>query len=190
MSDIDAYLKSASIALTSIDSAVIERASDLCIDCIRSGGTIYFCGNGGSAVDSQHLAGELVSRFRMERRAIPAVAVTANSAVITAIANDYDFSEIFSRQIEALGRPGDVLVAISTSGNSVNVLKAVETAKEISMKTIGFTGDAVCGLSELTDICLKVSSDETSHIQEALLVAGHAICAAVEKAVATLPESS
>lgn len=183
MSDYDAYLESARLALASIDSASVERASDLCIECVRSGGTIFFCGNGGSAVDSQHFAGELVGRFRRERRPISAVALTANSAIITAIANDYDFSEIFSRQIEALGRPGDVLVAISTSGNSANVLKAVETARGISMKIIGFTGARICALPGMSDICVKVSSEETSHIQEALLVAGHAICDAVEKAV-------
>ncbi len=189
MSDIDAYLESARIALDSIDIAVVQQASDLCIECARSGGTIYFCGNGGSAVDSQHLAGELVGRFRIDRSPIPAVAVTANSAIITAIANDYDFSEIFSRQIEALGRPGDVLVAISTSGNSLNVLKAVETAKGKSMRTIGFTGVRISAMSDMTDICVKVSSEETSHIQEALLVAGHAICDAIEKSLA-LSENS
>ncbi|NOQ22081.1 MAG: SIS domain-containing protein [Candidatus Aegiribacteria sp.] len=184
MSEIDDYLGLAGRALASLDSSIVERASDLCIECVQNGGTIFFCGNGGSAVDSQHLAGELVSRFRMERRPIPAVAVTANSAIITAIANDYDFSEIFSRQIGALGRPGDVLVAISTSGNSANVLKAVETARGRFMKTIGFTGAGGCALSNMTDICVMASSDETSHIQEALLVAGHAICNAVEKAFA------
>ncbi len=189
MPEIDDYLESAGRALASIDSTIVERASDLCIECVRKGGTIFFCGNGGSAVDSQHLAGELVGRFRMERKPIPAVAVTANSAIITAIANDYDFSGIFSRQIEALGRPGDVLVAISTSGNSVNVLKAVETAQDRSMKTIGFTGTGGCVLSDMTDICVMASSNETSHIQEALLVAGHAICLAVEKAFAS-PEAT
>ena len=189
MSDIDAYLESARLAVASIDSTVVERASALCIECARNGGTIFFCGNGGSAVDSQHLAGELVGRFRKERNPIPAVAITANSAIITAIANDYDFSEIFSRQIEALGRPGDVLVAISTSGNSSNVLKALETARNISMRTIGFTGAGGYAMSDMTDICLMASSDETSHIQEALLVAGHAICDALEKSIA-LQESS
>ena len=123
-----------------------------------------------------------MSHCRIERRPIPAIAITANSAVLTAIANDYDFSEIFSRQIEALGRPGDVLVAISTSGNSTNVLKAVEMARGRSMQTIGFTGAGGCVLSDMTDICIMASSAETSHIQEALLVAGHAICNAVEKA--------
>ncbi len=184
MSEIDDYLKSAGRALASLDGSIVDRASALCIECVLKGGTIFFCGNGGSAVDSQHLAGELVGRFRKERRPISAVAVTANSAIITAIANDYDFSEIFSRQIEALGRPGDVLVAITTSGKSANVLKAVETARERSMITIGFTGSGGCALSDMTDICVTASSEETSHIQEALLVAGHAICDAVEKAIA------
>ena len=186
MPEIDDYFKSAVRALTSIDNSIVEGASDLCVECVRNGGTIFFCGNGGSAVDSQHLAGELVGRFRLERRPLPAIAVTANSAIITAIANDYDFSEIFSRQIEALGRPGDVLVAISTSGNSANVLKAVKKAQDRSMKTIGFTGAGGRALSDMTDICVMASSDETSHIQEALLVAGHAICSAVEKAFASL----
>jgi D-sedoheptulose 7-phosphate isomerase len=184
MSDIDDYIKSAGRVLTSVDSSVVEEAAGLCIECVQNGGTVFFCGNGGSAVDSQHLAGELVGRFRLERKAIPAVALTANSAIVTAIANDYDFTEIFSRQIEALGKPGDVLVAITTSGTSVNVLKAVETARGRSMKTIGFTGAGSGTLSNVTDICIRASSAETSHIQEALLMAGHAICYAVEKAMA------
>ncbi len=187
MSDIEAYLESAGRAITALDSSVIDRASDLCIECVRQGGTIFFCGNGGSAADAQHLAGELVGRFRLERKAIPAIALTANSAVLTAIANDYDFTDIFSRQIEALGKPGDVLVAISTSGNSPNVLKAVKAAGCRSMKTIGFTGGGA--LSGETDICITIQSPDTSHIQEALLIAGHAICFAVEKAHASLGDA-
>lgn len=182
MSDIDDYIDSAGRILTLVDSAVVEKAAALCIDCIKKGGTIFFCGNGGSAVDSQHLAGELVGRFRLNRKAISAIALTANSATITAIANDYEFSEIFSRQIEALGKPGDVLVAITTSGNSANVLKAVESARLKLMKTIGFTGAGGGIISDITDICVEAQSNETSHIQEALLVAGHAICYAVENA--------
>lgn len=185
MSDIDNYIKSAGSVLTSIDSSVVEEAASLCIECVRNGGTVFFCGNGGSAVDSQHLAAELVGRFRMERKAIPGVALTANSAIITAIANDYDFTEIFSRQIEALGKPGDVLVAITTSGTSANVLKAVDAARRKTMQTIGFTGAGGKALADMTDICVKASSDETSHIQEALLTAGHAICYAVEKALSS-----
>lgn len=184
MSDIGDYLESASEAIVSISTDDVKKASKVCIDCLRSGGTIYFCGNGGSAVDSQHFAGELVGRFRMERQAIPAVALTSNSAVITAVANDYDFTQIFSRQVEALGKPGDVLVAISTSGNSENVLKALEVASAKSMRTIGFTGVSGGALAILTDICIRAQSKETSHVQEALLVAGHAICNAIEAALA------
>ena len=189
MSDIESYMKSAGSVLTSLDSSSVEKAADLCIECVRNGGTVFFCGNGGSAVDSQHFAGELVGRFRMERRALPAVALTANAAVITAIANDYGYAEIFSRQIEALGKPGDVLVAITTSGNSINVLKGVEAARGKSMRIIGFTGAGGGKLSDNADICVKPASDETSHVQEALLIAGHAICYAVEKAM-TSSESS
>lgn len=186
MSDIYEYIESAGCVLNLIDGSVVEEAAGLCIECVRDGGTVFFCGNGGSAADSQHLAGELVGRFRMERRAIPAVALTANSAIITAIANDYDFTEIFSRQIEALGKPGDVLIAITTSGTSANVLKAVKAARGRSMQTIGFTGAGGEALAAMTDTCVKVKSEETSHVQEALLIAGHAICYAVEKALADL----
>lgn len=184
MSRIEDYLKEASKAVSALDPGTVEAAAGLCADAARRGRTIFFCGNGGSAVDSQHFAGELVGRFRMERKALPAVALTSNSAIITAIANDYDFTMVFARQVEALGRPGDVLVAISTSGNSENVLKAIEKAKGLGMKTIGFTGSSGGAIGVLADICIKASSGETSHVQEALLVAGHAICHAVESACA------
>ncbi|MBN2586956.1 MAG: SIS domain-containing protein [Candidatus Fermentibacteraceae bacterium] len=184
MSDIDDYLGSACSAVASLNPKVVKKAAELCIDTVRNGGTIFFCGNGGSAADSQHFAGELVGRFRMERRALPAVALTSNSAIVTAIANDYDFTMVFARQVEALGGPGDLLVAISTSGNSENVLKAVEKAKELDMRTLGLTGESGGALCVLADICVKASSSETCHVQEALLVAGHAICQAVESACA------
>lgn len=181
MSNISDYLGSASSAVSSLDPSMVEEAARLCVETVRKGGTLFFCGNGGSAVDSQHFAGELVGRFRMERKALPAVALTSNSAIITAIANDYDFTMVFARQIEALGKPGDLLVAISTSGNSENVLKAIEKAKEMGLKTIGFTGGSGGAVGVLSDLCIRASSRETSHVQEALLVAGHAICHAVEK---------
>jgi D-sedoheptulose 7-phosphate isomerase len=188
MSEIIDYLRAAEAALSCLDTPAIEKASELCIECAIAGGTVFFCGNGGSAADAQHLAGELVGRFRLERRPVSSVALTANTSVLTAIANDYDFTEVFSRQIEAHGKPGDVLVAISTSGNSANVLKAVWAAKGRSMRTIAFTGSGGA-LSEITDACISVSSGETSHVQEALLIAGHAICDAVEKAVARLEDA-
>ncbi|MFO8183177.1 MAG: SIS domain-containing protein [Candidatus Aegiribacteria sp.] len=182
MSDIERYLAAAREATASLNGNAVRKAAELCVECIGNGGTVFFCGNGGSAADSQHFAGELVGRFRMDRRALPAVAITANSAVITAIANDYDYSLVFSRQVEALGRPGDLLVGISTSGGSMNVIKAMEKAREMGMKTIGFTGAAEGAVGRLSDVCVSAESPETSHVQEALLIAGHAVCDAVEKA--------
>ncbi|OPL19990.1 MAG: hypothetical protein AVO35_00600 [Candidatus Aegiribacteria sp. MLS_C] len=184
MSDVHDYIVSARESISSLDPGTVSRAAELCIETVRNGGTLFFCGNGGSAADSQHFAGELVGRFRMERRALPALALTANSAVITAIANDYDFTLVYSRQLEALARPGDVLVAISTSGNSENVLKAVEKAREMKVRTIGLTGESGGALGVLADICVRAASSETSHVQEVLLIAGHALCAAVERACA------
>lgn len=183
MSLIDSYLKEASLALTRLNTDAIEEAAGICTDSIRRGGTLYFCGNGGSAVDSQHLAGELVGRFRLERKPLPAVAITANSAVITAVANDYDFTEVFARQVEALGRKGDVLIAISTSGNSENVLKALRQAQCSGMRTVGLTGKDGGALKRMVDVCISAESEHTSHAQEALLAAGHAICFSVEKAL-------
>jgi D-sedoheptulose 7-phosphate isomerase len=177
------YIRLACEATVSVDAGEINRAAELCIGSMADGGTVFFCGNGGSAADSQHLAGELVGRFRMERKGLPAVALTANSAIITAVANDYDYTRVFSRQLEALGREGDVLVGISTSGNSENVLKAIEKAKEIGMATIGMTGSGGGALELLTDVCIKASAHETSHVQEALLIAGHALCHCIEIAM-------
>lgn len=182
MTEIEKYIKAAKASIASLSCEMIERASDLCVESVLSGGTIFFCGNGGSAVDAQHLAGELIGRFRLDRDAIPAIAITANAAIVTAIANDYDFSEIFARQLEALGKPRDVLIAISTSGHSRNVIKAVEEARRKSMKIIGFTGSNGGAIARMVDIAVKAFSTETSHIQEELLIAGHAICSAVEKA--------
>ncbi len=182
MTEIEKYVKAAKASIASIDCEMIEKASDLCVESVLSGGTIFFCGNGGSAVDAQHLAGELIGRFRLDREAIPAIAITANAAIVTAIANDYDYSEIFARQLEALGKPGDILIAISTSGRSRNVIKAVEEAQRKSMKIIGFTGSDGGPIAQLVDVAVKAISDETSHVQEALLIAGHAICSAVERA--------
>ena len=183
MTEIEKYVEAARASIDTINCDMIKKASDLCVESVLSGGTIFFCGNGGSAVDAQHLAGELVSRFRLDREAIPAIAITSNAAVITAIANDFNYSEIFARQLEALGKSGDTLIAISTSGRSQNVIKAVEEAQRQSMKVISFTGSDGGSIAGMADIAVKAISDETSHIQEALLIAGHAICSAVESAV-------
>ncbi len=182
MTEIEKYIKTAKASIASLNCEMIEKASDICVESVLSGGTIFLCGNGGSAVDAQHLAGELIGRFRLERDAIPAIAITANTAIVTAIANDYDFSEIFARQLQALGKPGDVLIAISTSGHSRNVIKAVVEARRKSMKIVGFTGSDGGAIAQKADVAVKATSTETSHIQEELLIAGHAICSAVEKA--------
>jgi D-sedoheptulose 7-phosphate isomerase len=149
--------------------------------CLRRNKRIYFFGNGGSAADAQHLAAEIVSRFYMERRGMPAEALSANTSVITAIANDYSFDRIFARQIEAAGSEGDIAFGISTSGNSSNVLKAMKTAKEKAMYTIGFTGQKGGKLKEIVDHCFCAPSEDTPRIQEVHITVGHIICEMVER---------
>lgn len=159
----------------------IEKAGNLLLEAFRSGNKLLICGNGGSAADSQHIATELVSRFFLERRALDAEALTANTSSLTAIGNDYDFSRVFSRQIEAKGKRGDVLIAISTSGNSKNVIEAVKTAKNIGLKTIGLTNNDENNLiSKLTDCCINVPSPSTPRVQEAHILIGHMLCEFVE----------
>lgn len=145
------------------------------------GNKILFCGNGGSAADSQHLAAELIGRFRRERAALPAIALTTDTSILTALANDYSFDVVFSRQVEAFGREGDVVVGISTSGNSPNVLRAMDTAKALGMQTIGLTGENGGKLKEIVDVCFCVPSGDTCHIQETHITVGHAICELIEK---------
>ncbi len=151
------------------------------IDTLQSGGTIFFCGNGGSAADSQHLAAELVGRYHNERQGLRGIALTVDTSVLTAVANDYSYDCIFSRQVEALGRPGDLLVAISTSGNSPNIVKAAEAATQRKMRIIGLTGAASCKLDYCATSVLHVPSDITAHIQEMHLMIGHIWCAMVDE---------
>ena len=151
--------------------------------CLDAGGTIYLCGNGGSAADAQHVAAEFVGRFLRERRPLPAVALTCNTSILTAIGNDYEFAEVFARQVRAQAGPHDCVVGISTSGRSPNVLRALAAAREAGAATIGFTGAAGHELAALCDECLLAPSDHTPRIQEAHLVAWHLICDAVERAV-------
>jgi D-sedoheptulose 7-phosphate isomerase len=179
---LDSYLDDAGRAVDGIDRDSLSGAAAVCIAAVRAGGTLYFCGNGGSAADSQHLAGELIGRFRMERRGIRAVSLSSNMAVITAIANDYDFDSIYSRQVETMGREGDVLVAISTSGESTNIIRAAEAARHAGMRVVALSGSAASTLVSLSDAAFVSPSTVTSHSQEAILIAGHAICAAVEYA--------
>ncbi|HWL05023.1 MAG TPA: D-sedoheptulose 7-phosphate isomerase [Xanthobacteraceae bacterium] len=148
---------------------------------ISGGGKVMFCGNGGSAADSQHLAAEFTGRFLKDRRPLPALSLTTDTSALTCISNDYDFRSVFSRQVVALGRSGDCLVGISTSGNSPNVIAAFEAARELSITTIGLLGRDGGKLRQLSDIALIVDSNVTARIQEAHILIGHALCGAVEK---------
>jgi len=161
-------------------SEKIAEAAMVITDCIRSGGKVIFFGNGGSAADAQHLAGELVGRFKTERSAFPALSLTTNTSIITAISNDYGYNMIFARQIEAYAREEDVIVGISTSGNSINVIEGMRKAKQISAKTIGLTGGDGGKIVEVADVVLIVPSSDTPRIQEGHITIGHIICDIVE----------
>lgn len=160
---------------------VVQAAIGAVEAALERGNKIMFCGNGGSAADAQHLAAELIGRYQMERAALPALALTVDTSALTAIANDYSFDEVFARQLGGLGQPGDVLVALSTSGNSRNVLRAIEVARAKEIATIGMTGESGGLMRQLCDICVCVPSDRTNHIQEMHIAVGHVICGAVER---------
>lgn len=159
----------------------IAKVSELLVSALRQGNKALLFGNGGSAADAQHIAAELVGRFVLDRPGLPALALTVNSSTVTAIANDYGFDEIYSRQLEALGRPGDVAVGISTSGNSGNVLRAVSKAKELGLHTVGLTGDSGGRLKSIVDNCICVPSSETPRIQECHILIGHILSELVER---------
>lgn len=166
------------------DARVLEQIASRIAGCLRSGGTVYLCGNGGSAADAQHVAAEFTGRFSRERAPLPAEALTANTSAITAIGNDYGFEEVFARQAEARVRKGDVLAGISTSGESENVLRAVSKARELGASTVGFAGGADSRLAAACDLCLQVRSQETARVQEAHILAWHLVCGMVEESLA------
>lgn len=162
---------------------MIEKATELLISTLKRGNKILIAGNGGSAGDSQHFAGELVGRFLKERKALPAIALSTNTSILTAIGNDYSFEKVFSRQIEALGKEGDSLVVISTSGNALNLIHAVDTAKSLSINTIGLLGNDGGKLGKLVDIPIIVPLSKTPRIQEIHIVIIHSICEIIEDAL-------
>ena len=159
----------------------IASACELCGNALAQGQRIYLCGNGGSAADAQHIAAELIGRFVHDRRALPAIALTTDTSALTAIGNDYGYDEVFSRQVEGLCQEGDVLIAISTSGNSGNILKAVDAAHRAGASVIGLLGKSGGALDAKCDVSLVVPSDITARIQEMHIVIGHLICALVEE---------
>jgi D-sedoheptulose 7-phosphate isomerase len=159
-----------------------ERIAIRMTDCLLQGHKVLWCGNGGSAADAQHLAAELIGRFRSDRRALPSLALTADTSVLTAIANDHGFAEIFVRQLEALCAPGDVVVGLSTSGKSLNVCAALGRAREIGAFTVAMTGESGGHLAGFADVCLRVASGDTARIQEGHILFGHILCEWVELA--------
>lgn len=159
----------------------IVAAAQRIIDTYKAGGKVLLIGNGGSAADAQHMAAELIGRFKLERKGLAAIALTTNTSTLTALANDYGYDTVFSRQLEALANDKDVLIAITTSGTSPNILKAVEVARSKNIKVIGLTGGDGGKLKEIADITIVVPSDNTPRIQEAHITIGHIICNLVER---------
>ncbi len=161
---------------------------DVLTAALKAGNKILIFGNGGSAADAQHIAAEFVNRFIIERPPLPAVALTTDTSVITSVGNDYDFSEIFAKQIRALGQPGDVAWGISTSGNSPNVIKGLETAKKMGLITLAFTGGDGGSIGQIADLLLNVSSNSTARVQETHITASHAICELVDMKLFQKPD--
>ena len=182
---INKYFETVSENFTNLksQSSEISAAVDQIVACLKAGNKIIFCGNGGSASDAQHLATELIGRYKDDRPPLAAIAITTDTSALTAIGNDYGFEDIFSRQIIGIGKPGDILVAISTSGKSKNVINAVHSAKKNGIAVIGFTGQDESELSKICNLCINAQSKKTNHIQEMHIAIGQLICEIVEKKV-------
>lgn len=165
------------------EAETISEAAALLIGCLTAGGKVIFCGNGGSAADSQHLAAELMGRYLRDRKPLPALALTVDTSALTAIGNDYGYKHIFSRQLRGIGCKGDVLVGLSTSGNSENVVEAMNAAREMEIGTVALTGQGGGKLGQTADICIRAPSTQTNMIQEMHIAIGHMLCGFVEEAV-------
>ena len=164
-------------------ASAMSAAARACIDCLRAGGKILLAGNGGSAADAQHIAGELVSRFNYDRPGLAAIALTTDTSILTAIGNDYGYERLFSRQVQALGRKGDVFIGYSTSGKSPNILNGLQEARRLGMVCIGFTGNREAPMRQMCDHVFEVPSAETPKIQEGHLVLGHILCGLIEREI-------
>lgn len=188
MTDAAAELAESAAAIAALAAdpalcAAVDRAAGMVVASLKAGGKLMICGNGGSAADAQHWAAEFVSRFMYDRPGLAAIALTTDTSILTAIGNDYGYERLFARQVEALGRSGDVLFAISTSGRSPNIVAALRAARALGIATVGFTGAGGGDMPGLCDLCLRMPSDSTARIQEGHEAAGHAICALVERAM-------
>ena len=159
----------------------VAISAQLCIDCLKSGGKILLFGNGGSAADAQHIAAELVGRYKVERKSLPAIALTTDTSALTAIGNDYGYIHVFDRQVEALANKGDVAIGISTSGNSINVISALKLANDLGCITIGLSGKGGGDFNSLCDVNIVVPSEDTPRIQEMHIVIGHIICHLIDQ---------
>ncbi len=164
-------------------SDTIAQVATHCRQALQNSRKIMFCGNGGSAADSQHLAAELIGRYKLNRKAMNAIALTVDTSILTAVGNDYGYDTIFRRQIEGLGQQGDVLIGLSTSGNSENVVQAFQLARDMGISTIALTGQGGGKMKELADFCVNVPSNATNHIQEMHIAVGHLICELVEREI-------
>jgi D-sedoheptulose 7-phosphate isomerase len=184
MSDVAGWLAASAKVAASLaerpGAAAVERAARLVADALAAGGQVLLCGNGGSAADAQHLAAELVGRLAVERSAHRAVALTTDTSVLTAVANDFGYADVFARQVEGLGRPGDVLLAISTSGHSANLLRAAEAARRRGLSVIAFLGPDGSPLEDRADLALHVDGDAPGLVQQGHIAIGHALCGWVE----------
>ena len=167
--------------------ATLAAVAQACVKSLNAGGKVVFCGNGGSAADAQHLAGEFVSRFNFDRSPLAGIALTTDTSVLTAIGNDYGYEHVFERQVRGLGRAGDVLIGISTSGRSRNILRALDAGREMGLITVGMTGNQREAIERCVDLCLRVPSRETPKIQEGHIVLGHTLCGLVESTMFTAP---
>ena len=179
--EFEEHLKTSQATFESIGHSV-EVAAKLCLDCLKNGNKILLFGNGGSAADAQHIAAELVGRYKTERKGLAAIALTTDTSALTAISNDYGYDCVFDRQVEALANTGDVAIGISTGGSSANVASALKLAKDLDCKTIGFSGRGGGEMNELCDINIVVPSQDTARIQEMHIVIGHTICHLIDLA--------
>jgi D-sedoheptulose 7-phosphate isomerase len=160
----------------------LEKASKLAVETLKNGNKILLCGNGGSAADAQHIAAELTGRYKTERRGLPAIALTTDTSALTAIGNDYGYDRVFDRQVEALANKGDLIIGISTSGNSKNIINALKLGQKLGCKTLGFSGRDGGTMNDVCDINLVVPSDDTPRIQEMHILFGHIICQIIDSA--------
>lgn len=173
----------AAFAASASLKGAVASAAEIIEKCFRAGGKVYFCGNGGSAADAQHLAAEFSGRFYIDREGMPAEALHCNTSYMTAVANDYSYDIVYARMMTGMGRRGDVLVGISTSGNSANIVKAFEVCRQKGISTIALTGEGGGRMKDLADVLVNVPSKDTPRIQEAHILAGHMICEIVETAI-------